>query len=142
MSVCLFHRQDHSLNTPFADSAVIDACIQDLVFGGQSARENKQGYDQLRPRSIVASSPTMRLLHTMTFKLHEFLGSQIPYYAILSHRWGIDEVTFQDLQQGQRLSMAGWAKIAGCCAQARGEGWKYAVCFLDMILSGVGNYWV
>jgi hypothetical protein len=69
----------------------------------------------------------MRLLNTTTIKLHEFHGTDVPYYAILSHRWGIDEVTFQDLQQGRGPEMAGWAKIVGCCAQALKEGWEYAV---------------
>lgn len=72
----------------------------------------------------------MRLLHTTTLKLHEFFGSEIPYYAILSHRWGDQEVTFQELQQGRGPSMAWWAKIVGCCAQARKEGWEYAVSLL------------
>jgi hypothetical protein len=30
-------------------------------------------------------------------KLEEFFGSDIPPYAILSHTWGREEVTFQDL---------------------------------------------
>jgi hypothetical protein len=71
----------------------------------------------------------MRLLHTTTLKLHEFFGSEIPYYAILSHRWGDDEVTFQDLQQEKAATMTGWAKIVGCCTQARKEGWEYAVSY-------------
>jgi len=70
----------------------------------------------------------MRLLNTSTLELHEFFGSDIPYYAILSHRWGADEVTFQDLQQGRgSKKAAGWAKITGCCGQAKREGWEYAV---------------
>ncbi|THU95470.1 HET-domain-containing protein [Dendrothele bispora CBS 962.96] len=39
----------------------------------------------------------MRLLHTSTLKLHEFVKN-IPQYAILSHTWEDDEVLFQDLQ--------------------------------------------
>lgn len=74
--------------------------------------------------SALATS-IMRLLNTTTIKLHEFYGTDIPYYAILSHRWGINEVTFQDLQQGRGPEMAGWAKIVGCCAQALKEGWDY-----------------
>ncbi|KAH8799976.1 hypothetical protein F5882DRAFT_435638 [Hyaloscypha sp. PMI_1271] len=77
----------------------------------------------------------MRLLNTTTLKLHEFFGSEIPYYAILSHRWGADEVTFQDLQQGRGPTMAGWAKIVGCSSQARKEGWEYAVSILDSFQS-------
>lgn len=147
ISVSLFHRQEHRLTHLCRPGCHPSRRIQNLLSGflslkARAARENKQGCDQLRPRSIAASSPIMRLLHTTTFKLHEFFGNQIPYYAILSHRWGIDEVTFQDLQQGGGRSMAGWAKIAGCCAQARKEGWKYAVSSLDETLSRVGNYWV
>jgi hypothetical protein len=77
----------------------------------------------------------MRLLNTTTLKLHEFFGSEIPYYAILSHRWGADEVTFQDLQQGRGPTMAGWAKIVGCSSQARKEGWEYAVSILHSFQS-------
>jgi hypothetical protein len=71
--------------------------------------------------------PIMRLLNTSTFELHQFFGDKIPYYAILSHTWGDDEVTFEDLQTGRGQKMAGWKKIVGCCNQARDEGWKYAV---------------
>ena len=69
----------------------------------------------------------MRLLNTTTFELHQFFGDKIPYYAILSHTWGDDEVTFEDLQAGRGQKMAGWKKIVGCCNQARDEGWEYAV---------------
>jgi hypothetical protein len=40
----------------------------------------------------------MRLLSAMTLDFHEFEGSNIPEYAILSHRWEGGEVTFQDMQ--------------------------------------------
>ena len=88
-------------------------------------RSRQSGYDQ------EAQPAIMRLLHTTTLKLHEFFGSQIPYYAILSRRWGIEEVTLQDLQQERESSMAGWQKVVGCCAQARKDGWEYAVSTLD-----------
>jgi hypothetical protein len=89
--------------------------------------------------SALATS-IMRLLNTTTIKLHEFFGTDIPYYAILSHRWGIDEVTFQDMQHGRGPEMAGWAKIAGCCAQALKEGWEYAVRFMLSMSSKSGNF--
>jgi hypothetical protein len=69
----------------------------------------------------------MRLLNTTSLELKEFFGSQIPYYAILSHRLGDGEVTFQDLKSDRRVEMEGWSRISGCCAQARSEGWEYAV---------------
>jgi hypothetical protein len=73
----------------------------------------------------------MRLLNTTTLELREFFGSEIPFYAILSHRWGDGEVTFQDLKSERRFDMAGWGKITGCCSQAENDGWEYAVCLID-----------
>lgn len=67
----------------------------------------------------------MRLLNTSTYKLHEFFGYDVPPYVILSHRWEREEVTFQDLRDGQRSEMQGWRKIVGCCKQAIGDGFEY-----------------
>ena len=69
----------------------------------------------------------MRLLNVRTYKLHEFIGNDIPRYAILSHRWESEEVTFQALQAGEGPGMKGWYKIEGCCRQAIEEGFDYAV---------------
>lgn len=42
----------------------------------------------------------MRLLNVETFKLESFDNNDvIPPYLILSHRWGEDEILFQDLQE-------------------------------------------
>jgi hypothetical protein len=40
----------------------------------------------------------MHLLNVFTGGLEEYFGSQIPSYAILSHTWGLEEVTFSDIQ--------------------------------------------
>ncbi|TDZ31943.1 Vegetative incompatibility protein HET-E-1 [Colletotrichum spinosum] len=40
----------------------------------------------------------MRLINTSTLALEEFFGDSVPPYAILSHTWGPEEVTFQDWQ--------------------------------------------
>lgn len=69
----------------------------------------------------------MRLLETSTLALREVSDGEIPPYAILSHRWGDEEVTFQDLESGRGVGMAGYAKIRECCAQAKRDGFKYAV---------------
>jgi len=69
----------------------------------------------------------MRLLNTSSLLLHEFNGDSIPKYAILSHRWGDTEVTFQDLSEGKGPGMSGWDKVEGCCAQAVLDGLEYAV---------------
>ncbi|KAJ0284865.1 hypothetical protein CBS470a_006608 [Colletotrichum nupharicola] len=38
----------------------------------------------------------MRLINVDTLALEEFIGDNIPRYAILSHTWGPDEVCYQD----------------------------------------------
>ncbi|KAF5520902.1 Vegetative incompatibility protein HET-E-1 [Colletotrichum aenigma] len=63
----------------------------------------------------------MWLINTNTFELRMFNGPQnVPPYAILSHTWGNDEVTFQDIQQNLHLArtQAGFSKIEGTCYQA------------------------
>lgn len=60
----------------------------------------------------------MRLLNANTLQLVEFV-SDIPPYAILSHTWGPEEVTFQDMQSPERDRKKGFAKVVGCCRQAR-----------------------
>ncbi|KAF5368374.1 hypothetical protein D9758_002463 [Tetrapyrgos nigripes] len=61
----------------------------------------------------------MRLLNTETLQLHEFY-SDIPTYAILSHAWEREEVTFQDMQNPQIAERkAGYAKLRDSCAYAR-----------------------
>ncbi|KXH39011.1 HET domain-containing protein [Colletotrichum salicis] len=39
----------------------------------------------------------MRLINVNSLRLEEFFDDSIPKYAILSHTWGKDEVTYQDL---------------------------------------------
>jgi len=45
----------------------------------------------------------MRLLHTRDLRFEEFFDSQVPRYAILSHRW-IDgqEVSYEEFLQSQK----------------------------------------
>lgn len=69
----------------------------------------------------------MRLIQTESLIIHEFFDSDIPPYAILSHRWETSEVSFLDFQEARGPGMKGWEKISGCCAQAALDGWKYIV---------------
>ncbi|CAI6331989.1 unnamed protein product [Periconia digitata] len=64
----------------------------------------------------------MRLLHVKTRKLQEFFGVAIPPYAILSHTWGSEEVTFNDLLTGDYHTKHGYIKIDGCCQEAVSQG--------------------
>jgi hypothetical protein len=70
----------------------------------------------------------MRLLNTKTRRLEEFIGENIPSYAILSHRWESEEVTFKDLeslQDGGECKKKGYSKIQGCCNQAVTDGYEW-----------------
>jgi hypothetical protein len=69
----------------------------------------------------------MRLLDAKTYKLREFNQSDIPLYAILSHTWQGQEVTFQDLLGGRAEGLDGYKKILGCCKQAIADGFDYVV---------------
>lgn len=68
----------------------------------------------------------MRLLSSTTLKLEEFFGDHIPKYAILSHRWLNDEVSFKDLQDGKAAGKGGYGKIKLCCDQAVKDGLQHA----------------
>jgi hypothetical protein len=61
----------------------------------------------------------------------EFVGSDIPQYAILSHTWGPDhkEITLKDLVDGIRRSKAGYRKLIFCAKQAKQEGIQF--CWID-----------
>jgi hypothetical protein len=59
------------------------------------------------------------------FSLTEFFESNIPKYAIPSHRWGSEEVTLADLKNGNYKKMAGYNKIHFCGEQAKRDGLQY-----------------
>jgi len=70
----------------------------------------------------------MRLLQhnkDSDFSLTEFVESDIPKYAILSHTWGAEEFTFKDLMESTSRSKAGYGKIQFCGEQAKRDGLQY-----------------
>ncbi|KAH9208360.1 heterokaryon incompatibility protein-domain-containing protein, partial [Leptodontidium sp. 2 PMI_412] len=84
----------------------------------------------------------MRLLNVFTGRLEEYFGSAIPGYAILSHTWGLEEITFSDIQNipenPRNLSIAlaasylqypileaGYHKVVYACRQAIEDGYQY-----------------
>jgi len=75
----------------------------------------------------------MRLLNVKTLTFEEFMNEKtIPKYAILSHTWGAEEVTYHDMRDG--LSQAverkiGFTKIRLTCQQAKAEGLEF--CWID-----------
>ena len=60
----------------------------------------------------------MRLLHTGDLHFEEFFDSDIPRYAILSHRWGEKEVSFKEMSKGKAPEGPGLTKIKDCCRLA------------------------
>jgi hypothetical protein len=66
----------------------------------------------------------MRLLNVETKMLEEFFGADIPGYAILSHTWGPNEVTFEDIQKdGYKPGTT--RKIDGCIGRAKVNHCQY-----------------
>jgi hypothetical protein len=52
-------------------------------------------------------------------------SSDVPAYVILSHTWGKEEVSYQDLKEGKGKSSASWKKIQFCAKQAKADGLEY-----------------
>ena len=93
----------------------------------------------------------MRLLNTSTLDFHDFFDSNIPEYAILSHRWGAEEASLQDFERhlhqkeqgspppGQTAEdpfegHEGFAKIKNCCALALKDDFQWVwidTCCID-----------
>jgi hypothetical protein len=67
----------------------------------------------------------MRLLNVETLDFEDFEDEdKIPKYVILSHTWGEDEVSFQDMTQSRLAAekKRGFGKIQKTASQARIDG--------------------
>ena len=78
----------------------------------------------------------MRLLNTHTLELEEFVGDPEEPYAILSHRWGDEEVTFKEYRKTRETvkHRAGYKKIIQFCKMSRQRGFRLAwidTCCID-----------
>lgn len=76
----------------------------------------------------------MRLINTVTLQLEEFMNTDNLKYAILSHRWEDEEVSFQEYWQGQSTAKRGYKKIRKFCHIARATGLAYGwvdTCCID-----------
>jgi Heterokaryon incompatibility protein (HET) len=61
----------------------------------------------------------MRLLNVSTLQLEEFIDERTaPPYAILSHTWGKEEVTYEDMRNNTAKQKFGYQKVLGSCAIA------------------------
>ncbi|GFP59681.1 vegetative incompatibility protein HET-E-1 [Trichoderma asperellum] len=79
----------------------------------------------------------MRLLSTKALEFCDFLGTDIPQYAILSHRWERDEISYQDMAKEMErnnntwpgstdvLQKQGYRKISEFRRLALKDGYEY-----------------
>ncbi|KAL8866631.1 MAG: hypothetical protein Q9174_006184 [Haloplaca sp. 1 TL-2023] len=90
----------------------------------------------------------MRLLHVSTFELESFIDEECPPYILLSHTWGKEEITFQEILREETVRQLksakaylsnkniandeqykqGCLKIAGCALRAHEKGFDYIWC--------------
>ncbi|KAL8664743.1 MAG: hypothetical protein Q9168_007842 [Polycauliona sp. 1 TL-2023] len=69
----------------------------------------------------------MWLINVHTTQLEEVWDEEVKAYAILSHRWQQDEITFKDMQNPEAAAnKPQFSKIAGVCEIARNDGYDYA----------------
>ncbi len=77
----------------------------------------------------------MRLLDVQNgMQITEFMGTHVPPYAILSHTWEDEEVTFQQMTDPKSALRTGYAKIQQTCALAARDGFAFAwvdTCCID-----------
>jgi hypothetical protein len=67
----------------------------------------------------------MRLINTSSKELVT-VDDHFPRYAILSHTWGKEEITYQDILNPQNSKhKKGWHKITRACKQAFNDGHSY-----------------
>lgn len=68
----------------------------------------------------------MRLINVWTHALEEFLDETQQKYAILSHRWGVSEISYgQMANPAQVCDCKGFSKIQGTCELAKSRGCDY-----------------
>ena len=78
----------------------------------------------------------MRLLNTETLEFEEFVDVPEEPYAILSHRWGAEEVSYKEYRKTRALvkGCSGYKKIVKFCEIAQQRGYRLAwvdTCCID-----------
>jgi hypothetical protein len=78
----------------------------------------------------------MRVIDTTTLEFREFPDLPNAPYAILSHRWGAEEVTYKEYRKNREAVQhrAGYKKVMRFCHVARQRGFRYAwvdTCCID-----------
>ncbi|OLN97215.1 Vegetative incompatibility protein HET-E-1-like protein 3 [Colletotrichum chlorophyti] len=78
----------------------------------------------------------MRLISTSDLTRHSFPDNDIPPYSILSHTWGSEEVSHQQMLniKDEVRSLEGYEKISACAEISRAMGYDYTwvdTCCID-----------
>ncbi|KAI4246670.1 MAG: hypothetical protein LQ352_006334 [Teloschistes flavicans] len=76
----------------------------------------------------------MHLLNTASLELRHVLTYDEYPYAILSHTWGDDEISFQDIQKPECRELKGYRKIKSFCSTVFSAGLEWAwidTCCID-----------
>jgi hypothetical protein len=68
----------------------------------------------------------MRLINVKTLAFEEYYGENIPSYAVLSHTWGSEGVTYQEwCSRKFSKTKAGYKKIRSACKLALDDEVNY-----------------
>ncbi|KAK9784096.1 hypothetical protein SCAR479_00655 [Seiridium cardinale] len=76
----------------------------------------------------------MRLLNVYTRSFEEYFDNNVPPYAILSHTWENEEVSFQEFHRPETTNKSGFKKIEQFCLRAIDCGLNYGwvdTCCID-----------
>ena len=76
----------------------------------------------------------MHLIHSKTLVLKNFFDERVPAYAILSHTWGGEELSYQQFNDDRSQKHPGWKKVWDSCrlAQMHGIDWVWIdTCCID-----------
>jgi hypothetical protein len=76
----------------------------------------------------------MRAINTTTLEFKDEVDPPGCAYAIISHRWQDDEVSYQDYVEKRKREGPGYAKILNFCRQANQDGLEWAwidTCCID-----------
>lgn len=80
----------------------------------------------------------MRLINVRDGSFKDFIGTQIPNYAILSHTWEDEEVSYKDVVDNVHKRKEGFAKIEMTCQIAASDGidwaWVETCCKCTIVL--------
>jgi hypothetical protein len=75
----------------------------------------------------------MRLTHSQRFELREFVRNWIPKCVILSHMWGEEEVSFEDIRNGTAKKRKEYDELKGAYEQASRD--EYELIWIDTCCS-------